>query len=128
MSERRSFRNDLIVLVILAAVIGGLFLLQRPWEREAGGVVIITRDGAELSRYPLNEDRLVPIVDENGTVTNTLQIQNGAAKMSDATCPDRLCVRQKAIRTDGETIVCLPHKVVVSIESGVASDLDAITR
>jgi hypothetical protein len=35
--------------------------------------------------------------------------------MTQADCPDKLCVHQKAISATGETIVCLPNKVVVEI-------------
>ena len=49
--------------------------------------------------------------------------------MEDADCPDRLCVKQGRIKKVGESIVCLPHKVVIEIvgekeEAGV----DAVTQ
>ena len=36
--------------------------------------------------------------------------------MKEADCPDKYCVKQGKIKNVGETIVCLPHKVVVEIE------------
>ncbi|KAI4447103.1 hypothetical protein C823_001622 [Eubacterium plexicaudatum ASF492] len=45
-----------------------------------------------------------------------------------ADCPDQLCVHQKAISGQGETIVCLPNKIVVEIAEGEDADLDAISR
>ena len=42
-------------------------------------------------------------------------IEDGAARMEDADCPDQICVRQGKIRAQGETIICLPNRVVVRI-------------
>ena len=44
-----------------------------------------------------------------------------------ADCPDQVCVRQGAVRYNGESIVCLPHKLVVSVEGGQGSGIDANT-
>ena len=32
-------------------------------------------------------------------------------------CPDQICVHEKAISADGESIICLPNKIVVEVES-----------
>ena len=59
---------------------------------------------------------MIPIK-RNGVVTNTLEIRDGCADMTDADCPDKICVNQKAVSRPGETIVCLPNKVVVEVEA-----------
>ena len=48
--------------------------------------------------------------------------------MESADCPDQICVRQKAISKEGESIICLPNKVVVSIVGGEEKELDAVTN
>jgi len=48
--------------------------------------------------------------------------------VTDADCPDRLCVKQRAISKQGETIVCLPHRLIVKIEGGDAPDVDGVVR
>ena len=40
---------------------------------------------------------------------------------------DKLCVHQKAIERTNETIVCLPHKVVVEIQDAKEADFDSMT-
>ena len=45
-----------------------------------------------------------------------------------ADCPDKLCVHQKAVSRDGESIICLPNKVVVSIEGGEDREMDAVAN
>ncbi len=43
------------------------------------------------------------------------EIHDGKADVTEADCPDKLCVHQKAISKTHETIVCLPNKVVVEV-------------
>ena len=59
---------------------------------------------------------------------NLLVIQDGKADVTEASCPDGICVNHRAISKQGQSIVCLPNKVVVEIENGEESDLDAVTN
>lgn len=82
-------------------------------------------DGETVLELPLGQDTQVVLGD--GGHTNTLVIKNGAAQVIAADCPDQVCVRQGAIRYSGESIVCLPHKLIVSIEGGGTNDVDGST-
>ena len=55
-------------------------------------------------------------------------IKDGTVKMSQADCPDKLCVKNRNIHYNHETIVCLPNKVVLEIMDGEASELDMIAN
>ena len=57
--------------------------------------------------------------------TNVCEIKNGEIHMTDANCPDHLCMKQKAVDSTGGTIVCLPNKVVIEGEKGEASEDDS---
>ena len=47
--------------------------------------------------------------------------------MKDANCPDKICEGHNKISYKGETIVCLPHKVVIEIVADEATyELDAV--
>ena len=89
-------------------------------------IVKVIQDGQEVGIYPLSEDTTVsvPYGEEN---YNLLFINNGKASISDADCPDGLCVRSRSISRNGESIICLPHKLVIEIESKEESELDAVT-
>lgn len=77
--------------------------------RRAGRTVVVSADGVE-TRYSLQTDRTVPL---SG---NRLVIQNGRAFMEWADCPDQICVAHAPIDAAGQSIVCLPHRVIVRIE------------
>ncbi|MCD8125793.1 MAG: NusG domain II-containing protein [Lachnospiraceae bacterium] len=117
-------KADLILIgVILAAALFTLGALAL--TRQTGSFVVVRVDGTEVARYSLTEDRTETIGGVNGG-TNVLVIENGTATMTDADCPDQLCVHQGSIRYDGETIVCLPHRVVVEIEGGEEAGVDGV--
>lgn len=70
-------------------------------------------------QYRLKDNQTVEIHAGEGK-KNLLVIENGSASVTEATCPDLLCVHQRAISQTGENIVCLPNKVVVRIDGGTA--------
>ncbi len=94
--------------------------------RNSGAVVEITVDGELYGSYALDKNQTVDIM-VGETKTNTLVIQDGKADMTKASCPDKLCVHQKAISRTKETIVCLPNKVVAEVRGGEPAELDAVT-
>ena len=60
--------------------------------------------------------------DNQSTVRITV---DGSVCMKSASCPDQICVKTKAIRTVGSSIICLPNKVIVEIIAPEgASDAD----
>ncbi len=77
---------------------------------------MVTVDGKEVGRYSLFENRTVDIPSAGGG-ENTVMIENGEVSVSSANCPDKICVSHRKISKDGEVIVCLPHKLVVSVEA-----------
>ena len=54
-------------------------------------------------------------VEDDPCEYNILVIKNGQVSVSEASCPDQICVHHKKIEHEGESIVCLPHKFVVTI-------------
>ena len=85
--------------------------------RERGSYVSVQRDGEEIARYSLSEDGEYPL---NGG-TNLLVIEGGEAYMKDADCPDRVCVGTGRIGYAGQSIICLPNRLSVTVvgEEGV---------
>lgn len=111
---------DLLLAAGILLVAGILYLLFRPGQ--GGAWAVVTAGGQEIARYPLSEERTVTI---GGEDYNILQISGGAAAVIEANCGDHTCVRTGAASREGETIVCLPHRLVVRIEGGKASLFDA---
>ena len=117
----KSHRND-IVLVAVLLILGGALALFLWLTRQAGGTVSVQIDGEVVMELPLNEDRTLVLGE--GAHTNTLIIAGGKAQVVEASCPDRICVRQGAIQYAGESIVCLPHRLVITVRGGSSPDID----
>lgn len=119
-------KNDFYLIggiVLLIAI--GFFLIQ--FFQSEGSKLLITIDGIEHKKFPLNEDTTYKIWHEDGG-WNTLEIKDGNVRMVDASCPDKLCVKHNGIHYHNESITCLPNRVVLRISGGVESDLDAIAN
>lgn len=123
LSSKRKNDLRLILLLLLAA---GLLTAAILLFQSEGEYAVVIQDGVEIARYPLSvEDRIVIHHPDGGY--NILIIQNGYADVAEADCPDELCVLQRKIHANGETIVCLPHKLVIQIVSSVKQEIDAVT-
>lgn len=109
------------VILVVACIGFGIFFLT---GKQEAGIVVISRNGKVIGEYPLKEDRKVKIGDGD----NIIEIQDGTVRMKSASCPDHLCVKQGKISKNGENIICLPHKVVVTVKSGKESGIDAATN
>lgn len=126
MRMMRKLKADILVMVLIAVIAILFFLISYFTGQLSDGKVIIIQDGMRIGSYSLKEDRTISVSGEEGY--NLILINNGNVKVSDADCPDKLCIKQQTIERNGESIICLPHKLVVLIESEEESDLDAVTN
>lgn len=118
-------KGDLLLLMIFLAVAGVMLFLFRYGNKKEGDYALITLDGMEYARMSLDEDAVLDIVGANGT--NRVVVKDGKAYMECADCPDQICVNHVHIMYNAETIVCLPHKLIVTICSEKESEIDAVT-
>lgn len=108
-------RNDIVFIaaILLVAAVGLLYLFV---FRSGGDTVKVTVDGELYGVYSLSENITEDIITgEDGAGLNRLIIRNGKAYMETASCPDGICVAHRPIFRKGESIVCLPNKVVVTV-------------
>ena len=119
-------KNDIILIAVVLLAAAFVFSWSASKKSEEGGEVIVYVDGKENATYSLDEKGEYLIKTEHGK--NLLVIKDGKADVTEADCPDKLCVKQNQISKNGETIVCLPHKVVVEVVSSKEAQFDAISR
>ena len=118
-------KNDKILISILLVITLMLFIvLFFIRNNTINGEAVVLLEGKEYGRYSLAEDRVVEISGLCGI--NVLTISNGEAWMSEAVCPDKVCMDFGKIHYNTEMIVCRPGGIVVVIENGDTSELDAV--
>ena len=118
-------KADLILLIVLVA--GGI--LASLTVARAGGTgssVVIKVNGSLYGTYDLNKDQEITVRSgagkdgaDSGDMSgyNIVRIKDGKVSVTDADCHNHDCMHHKPISRSGESIICLPHKVVVGISS-----------
>ena len=127
MNNHKFGSNDIVLLIGILSIAFVILVVISIFVTKDGDEVVITVDGKVYRTYALSEEQEIPIIID-GVTTNVLTISDGKAKMTEADCPDKLCMHQKAISKTNESIVCLPNKVVVTVDSKSESEFDSIAR
>ena len=120
--KKKSLRFDVILiasLLIVSTIAVSVLLLTR----ERGNKVIVEIAGERVAEYSLYQNGEYEL---NGG-TNILVIENGEAYLSYADCPDHTCVRTGRIKYAGQSIVCLPNKVTVTVKGNSDGGVDLIS-
>lgn len=102
---------DLGLTAILLSLCAAGILMTR-WMLPAPRTVVIHADGREVACLPLDVDTVYAISEGN-----VIEIRDGGVRMIRADCPDQICVHTGRITETGQSIVCVPHRVVVTIRN-----------
>ena len=121
-TRNKSYKRDLLLVGILLLAALLVFAFVRGGQK-TGAEAVVTVDVVEIGRYPLSRSGTYPL---NGG-SNVLVIGDGMAWVSEANCPDKVCMGMGKISRNGEFIACLPNRLIVVIEGGEASPVDART-
>ncbi len=88
--------------------------------------VIVSINNEIYSTYELFKDDTYTINVNNSF--NTFEVKDGYVKMINANCNDKRCLAQRKINSNFETIVCLPHKLVIEVDNNVENEIDSIAQ
>lgn len=116
-------KTDLLLVVLALVAAAGIYLFYSAGAEKGKGVEI-TVDGESRAFLPLDTNDSIRIDTETGY--NVVTVKDGEVMVTEADCRDQICVDHKKIRKTGETIVCLPHKLVVTITGDELGDFDAV--
>lgn len=113
------------LLLVMAA--SAVFLLLSG-EEEGRPVARITVNGVIVNEIDLTDvnEPYSFTVDGPGGFSNTIQVEPGRIRVSEAGCPDQVCVHQGYISDGTVPIVCLPNQLIIEIIGG-GDSLDAAT-
>ena len=112
---KTKYRLDIIVIaaILLASL---ALLLVMTLNKEEGNVVVVEIDGATVATYSLDKNGEYSL---NGG-TNVLVIEDGKAYLNYSNCPDHTCEKTGKIRYVGQSIICLPNKIAITIKGDAA--------
>lgn len=118
-------KRDFLLISCIVIVMFLLILIIK-MTSERGVEVVIYQNKKEYQRLSIYQDRKIKI--KVGTGYNIVNIQDGEVWISDASCPDQICVQHRKISNSGEVIVCLPNKIVVEVQGKKINNVDSIVK
>ena len=92
-TKKDRLRADILLIAALLALALGFFGVQR-LSRKDGALAVVYVNGERTAEYPLAKDTTVMLHAPNGGY-NILVISGGTADVTEASCPDGICVRAK---------------------------------
>ena len=104
-------KTDVIVCFSLFVVF--IMLALGLLSKQNGNKIKVTVNGKEYATYSLQSNAEYVIKTEQGE--NTLVINNNCAYFINSNCPDKTCENMGKIKEFGESIVCLPHRIVAEV-------------
>lgn len=117
LSERLELRREVDNPVLLR--------FYMPQVTARPGIVNILRSNVLVEELPLNEDRAAyEVAGKRGGVT--LVIRNRSVRIAGASCKHKTCVKLGSINLPGQSLVCIPNEIRVTIEGKGAGGVDGI--
>lgn len=123
-------KNDFWLILVLLVLAAGSWFLFRSDSTDRDKVLVVRKDQQVLQRIELkkvtSETKLIVPV-EHGELVIAYDKEGG--RVISSPCPDQVCVHQGKITRSGQTIACVPEKVLVTLTTAAKeNDHDAILR
>ncbi len=108
--------GDWLVALLLSALIVVASVLA--WRSQTGPAekVIITAGGKTVSVLDIHRDQVVDVDGPLGT--SRVEIRGGKVRISASPCSNHLCILRGWVQTTGDSVVCLPNRVAVTVVGG----------
>lgn len=114
-------RRDIILFLVLIVLGAGSFVLIKT-NLKPGNEADVYIDGSLVQTIDMTKDDTYVFDTEKGT--NTVTVADGEICVTEADCPDKICVNMGWVSRSGETITCLPHKLVIEVHNDKKNDYD----
>ncbi len=115
-----------VIIAVAVLCAAALVLLCFNIFAGSGSAAVIEQNGTVIAELPLDENAVFEVKD-GGRVTNVVEVKDGAVSVTKADCPDKICKNHRAVSKSGESIVCLPNKVIVTVR-GDSGEVDGVAR
>ncbi|MBE6173635.1 MULTISPECIES: NusG domain II-containing protein [Enterococcus] len=119
---------DIIIITVLvvASFVPTIVFALSFDNAESGNSVkyaVVKIDGKEVERFDLDEiSSKMVTYHPSDTQYNIVEIQEGKIRVKEDNSPDQIAVRTGWISEPGQTSICLPHRLVITIEQEGQSD------
>jgi hypothetical protein len=122
--------DAVVVVLTLGAAVASLLMVAGAAAGNAGSVAIVEVNGREVRRVELSDGGAARRLEVQGyRGKSTVEIEGRSVWMLRSSCRDKLCVGMGKVDSAGQSIICLPNRVVIRIEGEREPDsVDAVTE
>lgn len=113
-----------IALILVIIVVNVFILIYGGFSTVDKGqkIAYVYSDNQLVGEYTLTEDYKTEFKVDSKTGYNIIRIEDGKVWIYEATCPDKICLHQGKVGSDGELIVCLPNKLMVQVKDNIETE------
>ena len=111
---------DILVVLAVVALAAASALTVWPGRDSGSLTAVVTADGEELDRFAPADLAADPRTYTHNGYTLTVTAEDGGLRGSEADCPTQDCVHTGAISRSGQSIVCLPARIIIQLTGGQA--------
>lgn len=122
MKDKYTTKKRDIVLAAVLLILGITGVLIVKYGLKSGNTADVYIDDKLVQTIDMSVDDEYTFQTDKGS--NKVEVRNGAVSMKSADCPDKVCVRMGTKNRNGETITCLPHKLVIEVHGGQEQEVD----
>lgn len=128
MSTRMFKKGDKILIagiLIIVAVFVGFKAIQ---NHQSGDLIaVITQDGEQIKEINLSKLKEPETIVIEKPLHQVILAENGRICFYESDCPNQTCVNMGWLTKAGDKAVCLPNKVIITIEGEGESDIDTFS-
>ena len=111
---------DILVVLAVVALAAASALTVWPGRDSGSLTAVVTADGKELDRFAPADLAAGPRTYTHNGYTLTVTAEDGGLRVSEADCPTQDCVHTGTISRSGQSIVCLPARIIIQLTGGQA--------
>lgn len=121
-------KKDFILIAVILIAIAALFGYTKFKDaNEEAAVVAVYKDNELYKEIPLDEE--VEFTIKDGEHINKINVHDNGVEVTEANCPDKVCVKTGFITKPSQSIVCIPNKLNIKIIDNNSSDeIDAVVQ
>ena len=124
--KRRFCRFDALAAVFVLALAAAVALLFYGRGDSGALTATVTKDGETVGVYELQrltEDLI--LTPEDLSYPLTVRLSKDGAEVTESSCPTLDCQHTGKITRSGESIICLPNRLVIQLSGGSGETVDA---
>lgn len=120
--------DGIVVLAVIALAAAAAVTVWHGAADSAALTVVVSADGQEIDRFPPSALADAPRIYTHNGYTLTVTAEDDGLRVSEADCPTQDCVHTGRISRSGQSIVCLPARLVIQLAGGTAApdDVDIV--